>query len=76
MPIVKAEMKALSTLDNIVLLSQPKARLPGDLAIKYAAMVLVTLMITYKLVKFLILENRNNPPVQYYHVRDFYIPMY
>ena len=69
-------MKALSTLDNIVLLSQPKARLPGDFAIKYAAMVLVTLMITYKLVEFLILEPPNNPPVQYYHVLDFYISMY
>ena len=32
------------------ILTRPKAKLPGDWAIRYAAMVLVTLIITYKLV--------------------------
>ena len=48
MRILEVEMKALSTLDNIVIFSRSKAQLPGDTAIMYAAIVLVTLMIAYK----------------------------
>ena len=48
MRILEDEMKALSTLDNIVTFSQSKAQLPGDTAIMYAAIVLVILMIAYK----------------------------
>ena len=45
---LEVEMKALSTLDNIVVFSKSKAQLTGDTAIMYAAIVLVTLMIAYK----------------------------
>ena len=34
--------------DNVDILTRPKSKLPGDWAIRYAAMVLVTLIIAYK----------------------------
>ena len=37
-----------SVRDNVDILTRPKAKLPGDWAIRYAAMVLVTLIIAYK----------------------------
>ena len=39
--------------ENVDILTRPKAKVPGDWAIRYAAMVLVTLIIAYKYVKFL-----------------------
>ena len=37
-----------SVRDNVDILTRPKSKLPGDWAIRYAAMVLVTLIIAYK----------------------------
>ena len=37
-----------SVRNNVDILTRPKAKLPGDWAIRYAAMVLVTLIIAYK----------------------------
>ena len=39
--------------ENVDILTRPKAKVPGDWAIRYAAMVLVTLIIAYKYVTFL-----------------------
>ena len=39
--------------ENVDILTRPKAKVPGDWAIRYAAMVLVTLIIAYKYVKLL-----------------------
>ena len=39
--------------ENVDILTRPKAKVPGDWAIRYAAMVLVTLIIAYKYAKFL-----------------------
>ena len=38
--------------ENVDILTRPKAKVPGDWAIRYAAMVLVTLNIAYKYVTF------------------------
>ena len=38
--------------ENVDILTRPKANVPGDWAIRYAAMVLVTLIIAYKYVTF------------------------
>lgn len=38
--------------ENVDILTRPKAKVPGDWAIRYAAMVLVTLIIAYKYVTF------------------------
>ena len=58
MQIVEDEVKTLlilpkrrSTVDNVIIPRQ-KTRLPDDLPIRYAAVVLVTLIIAYKLVFF------------------------
>ena len=53
MQIVKDEVKTLlrlPTVDNVVIFPRSKTRLLGDLPIRYAAIVLVTLIISYKLV--------------------------
>ena len=50
MQIVEDEVKTLLTLtgDNVFIFPRPKTQLTGDLGIRYAAVVLVTLFIAYK----------------------------
>lgn len=48
MRIVADDVKTLLTLDNIEVFSPQKLQFPGDLAIRYAAIVLATLTIAYK----------------------------
>ena len=48
MRIVGDEVRTLLVLDNAHIFPESKTKLPGDLAIRYAAIVLVTLIIAYK----------------------------
>ena len=48
MQIIDADVRILLTLDNVEIFPPTKPQLPGDFAIRYAAIVLVTLIIAYK----------------------------
>ena len=48
MQIIGDEVRTLLVLDNVHIFPESKAKLPGDLVIRYAAIVLGTLIIAYK----------------------------
>ena len=48
MQIISDDVGTLLTLDEIEIFSRQKEQLPGDFAIRYAAVVLVILFIGYK----------------------------
>ena len=50
MQILADDVRSLLTLDNVEIVPPSKAQIPGELAIRYAAIVMVTLIIAYKLV--------------------------